>query len=44
MKTLKTIALAAGLSALLGSLTVSAQHLREVANVPFTYQVGQNSM
>ena len=44
MKILKNIALTAGLSALLGSLTVSAQSLKEVATVPFDYSVGQQSM
>lgn len=44
MKLLKNIALTAGLSAMLGSLTVSAQDVREIATIPFDYNVGQQSM
>lgn len=44
MKHLKNIILTAGLTALLGTLTVSAQDLKAVANIPFDYSVGQHSM
>ena len=44
MKTMKNFILSAGLAALFGSLTVSAQDLKEVANIPFDYSVGQQSM
>ena len=43
MKILKNILLTTGLSALLGGLLV-AQELKEVANIPFTYQVGRDTM
>jgi hypothetical protein len=41
---LTNIVLTAGLSALLGSLTLSAQDRKAVANIPFTYEVGQNTL
>jgi hypothetical protein len=41
---LTKIVLTAGLSALLGSLAASAQNQRTVANVPFAYHVGQNTL
>jgi hypothetical protein len=41
---LTKIVLTAGLSALLGSLAASAQNQRAVANVPFTYHVGQSTL
>jgi len=41
---LRTIVLTAGLSALLGSLSISAQDQKEVANIPFAYHVGQTTL
>jgi hypothetical protein len=41
---LRNIVLSAGLSALLGTVTLSAQDQREVANIPFAYHVGQQSL
>jgi hypothetical protein len=41
---LRNIVLTAGLSALLGSFTLSAQNKKEVANIPFAYYVGQTSL
>jgi hypothetical protein len=41
---LRNIVLTAGLSALLGSFTLSAQNAKEVANIPFAYHVGQTSL
>lgn len=41
---LRNIVLTAGLSALLGTVTLSGQDQREVANIPFAYGVGQQSM
>jgi hypothetical protein len=41
---LKNIVLAAGLSVLLGSSTLSAQDLKATANIPFAYQVGQKTL
>jgi hypothetical protein len=35
--------LTAGLSALLGTVSLSAQDVREVADVPFTFQAGQQT-
>jgi hypothetical protein len=40
----RNIVLTAGLSALLGSLALSAQDQKAVAKIPFTYQVGQNKL
>jgi hypothetical protein len=41
---LKHIVLTAGLSALLGSLTLSAQDQKELATIPFAYHVGQKTL
>lgn len=41
---LKNIFLTAGLAALLGSTTLSAQAQREVADIPFAYHVGQQTL
>jgi hypothetical protein len=41
---LTNIVLTAGLSAVLGSLTLSAQERKAVANIPFAYQVGQKTL
>jgi hypothetical protein len=41
---LRNIVLSAGLSALLGTLTLSAQDQREVANIPFAYGVGHQTL
>jgi hypothetical protein len=41
---LKHIVLTAGLSALLGSLTISAQDQKERATIPFAYHVGQKTL
>jgi hypothetical protein len=41
---LRSVVLTAGLSALLGSLTLSAQDQKEVANIPFAYHVGQQNL
>jgi hypothetical protein len=41
---LTNIILTAGLSALLGSLTLGAQDQRAVANIPFAYHVGQKTL
>lgn len=41
---LRTIVLSAGLSALLGSIALSAQDQKEVANIPFAYHVGQQTL
>jgi hypothetical protein len=41
---LKTIFLTAGLSALLGSSTLSAQSQKAVASIPFAYNVGQQTL
>jgi hypothetical protein len=41
---LTNIVLTAGLSAVLGSLTLSAQDHKSVANIPFAYQVGQKTL
>jgi hypothetical protein len=41
---LRNIVLTAGLSALLGSIALSAQDKREVANITFTYQAGQQTL
>jgi hypothetical protein len=38
------ILVTAGLSALLGSLTISAQDQQERANIPFAYHVGQQTL
>ena len=38
------IVLTAGLSALLGSITLSAQDKKEVANIPFAYHVGEQTL
>jgi len=38
------IVLTAGLSALLGSLTLSAQDQKAVAKIPFAYHVGQKTL
>jgi hypothetical protein len=38
------IVLTAGLSALLGSLTLSAQDQKAVAQIPFAYHVGQKTL
>jgi hypothetical protein len=40
---LKNIILAAGLSVLLGSTTLSAQDQKAAANIPFAYRVGQQT-
>jgi hypothetical protein len=40
---LRNIALTAGLCVLLGSSTLSAQDQKAVANIPFAYQVGQQT-
>jgi hypothetical protein len=40
---LKSIFLTAGLSALLGSSTLSAQSQKAVANIPFAYHVGEQT-
>ncbi|MGI8962546.1 MAG: hypothetical protein ACR2IV_22875 [Bryobacteraceae bacterium] len=40
----KNIFLTAGLSALLGSLTISAQEQKEIANIPFAYHVGEQTL
>jgi hypothetical protein len=40
---LHNIVLAAGLSVLLGSSTLSAQSQKAVANIPFAYHVGQQT-
>ncbi len=40
---LKTIVLTAGLSALLGTVTLAAQSLKAVATIPFSYNAGQTS-
>jgi hypothetical protein len=40
---LKTIFLTAGLSALLGSSTLSAQSQKAVASIPFAYHVGEQT-
>ena len=41
---LTKIVLTAGLSALLGSLTICAQDQRERADIPFAYHVGQQTL
>ncbi len=41
---LKTIVLTAGLSAFLGTVTLTAQSMRAVANIPFAYNAGQTSL
>jgi hypothetical protein len=41
---LTNLVLTAGLSALLGSLALSAQDRKAVANIPFAYHVGQKSL
>jgi hypothetical protein len=41
---LTNFVLTAGLSALLGSLALSAQDRKAVANIPFAYHVGQKSL
>jgi hypothetical protein len=41
---LKTIFLTAGLSALLGSSTLSAQSQKAAATIPFAYHVGQQTL
>jgi hypothetical protein len=41
---LRNIVLTAGLSALLGSSTLSAQSQNAVANIPFAYHVGQKTL
>ncbi len=41
---LKNIALTAGLSALLGTTALSAQDLKAVANIPFTYQANERTL
>ena len=41
---LRSIVLTAGLSALLGSFSLSAQNSQEVANIPFAYSVGQKTL
>jgi hypothetical protein len=40
---LRNIVLTAGLSVLLGSSTLNAQNQKAVANIPFTYHVGQQT-
>jgi hypothetical protein len=40
---LTTIVLTAGLSALLGSSTLSAQDQKAIVNIPFAYHVGQQT-
>jgi hypothetical protein len=41
---LTNLVLTAGLSALLGSLALSAQDRKAIANIPFAYHVGQKSL
>ncbi len=41
---LRNIVLSAGLSALLGTITLGAQDQREVAKIPFAYGVGQQTL
>jgi hypothetical protein len=41
---LTNVVLTAGLSALLGSLTLTAQDQKAVANIPFAYHVGQKTL
>ena len=41
---LRNVVLTAGLSALLGTVTLSAQDKKEVANIPFAYHVGEQSL
>jgi hypothetical protein len=41
---LRSIVLTAGLSALLGSISLSAQGQKAVANIPFAYHVGQSTL
>jgi hypothetical protein len=41
---LQDIVLTAGLSVLLGSSTLSAQSQKAVANIPFAYHVGENTL
>ena len=41
---LRNIVLTAGLSVLLGSSTLSAQDQKAVANIPFAYHVGQQTL
>jgi hypothetical protein len=41
---LHNIVLTAGLSVLLGSSTLSAQSQKAVANIPFAYHVGENTL
>ena len=41
---LKNVALTAGLSALLGTAALSAQDLKAVAKIPFTYQANERTL